>query len=293
MDLDDAHLYRKYLARKKQKLEDARVSRDDPGFRVEICGKRFTLCKTGYRRATKAYPVRGVITTFSRRARAARLRRIAEVNWAAAGRGVFVTVTYPPELEDHTMGDRKTHRYLLNRSICQWAGRHLGCFWRVEWLPRKSGPTAGQLAPHMHFLYLSIDSIDQDFLAARWKEIIGAQRKVRVECQDLLVGDMVACYVSKYCSKEANDTELVNVPKRNRTGRHAGELRRALIPMHPLEVTKRIDEAIVMSLQRRACETLWWYDPRYDEGFTILGDEALRYIADFNQKSLDTGGESP
>jgi hypothetical protein len=79
------------------------------------------------------------------------------------------------------------------------------------------------------------------------------------------------------------------VPKRNRTGRHAGRVRRSLVPYHPIKYTLEINKAIRDFLQRRACEMLWWYDDRFDEGFTIIGDRALEVIREFNEKKLDEG----
>lgn len=290
MDVDEARWEKEWDQAYKTKLENERKEHDDEHWRIEMQGKRFTVRCKRYRQAISNTTRRGQITHFSRRARAARLRRIAEVDWKQAGRGVMVTLTYPDAQSDHTMNERKNHRYLINRSICQWAKRQLGCFWRVEWMPRLSGECIGQLRPHMHLLYLSIQAIEEERVRTRWKEIIGAKQYVQVDCRELSVGDMVACYVSKYCSKEASQSYLDNVPKRNRSGRHAGELRKALIPTHPQEVVRTIDQGIVKMLRGRACETLWWYDERFDEGFTVLGDVALEMIKEINDIKVDGSG---
>lgn len=274
------------LARRTE-LENARLKNDIKTYRLEMCGKRITLAKTGYKRCTSNYPVRGVVTEFSRRARARRLRRIAEINWQEASPGLFVTVTYPDAVADHTMEERKVHRYLLNRSICQYVGRQLGMIWRVEWLSRKSGEVIGQLRPHMHLLYMKTPIIGTTWLRRRWMEILRTKTYTQVDVKPLKVADMVACYVSKYCSKEANATYLDNVPKRNRSGRHAGELRRRLIPSHEKHVIHAVNDAIVRFLKGRACDTLWWFDPRFDEGFTVLGSQALELVKDLHENYLD------
>jgi hypothetical protein len=121
-------------------------------------------------------------------------------------------------------------------------------------------------------------------------EIIGVRQYTQVHIRPLEIAEAVSVYVAKYCAKEASPLYLDNVPKRNRTGRHAGELRKALIPLHPREVVSRIDEGIVRMLRGRACDTLWWYDPRFDEGFTILGNDALEFIKDFNDIRIDKDG---
>lgn len=274
-------------ASRKSELENERLKRACVEYRLEMQGKRISLSQTGYKRYTKSYPVRGIVTEFSRRARARRLRRISTVNWALAGRSMFVTLTYPDQVSDHTMQERKTHRYLINRSIVQWVGAPKACFWRVEWLPRKSGEFIGQLRPHMHLLYLDCPLIDETQLRRRWADVIGVTRKVQVDVRPLEIAEAVSVYVAKYCAKVSDATYLDNVPKRNRSGRHAGELRAKLIPLHTLEVVKRIDDAIVLALKRRACETLWWYDLRFDEGFTILGQDAVELIREIHEKYLD------
>jgi hypothetical protein len=273
------------------KLELDRQKNAEVSYTLEMQGKRLQIRCHHYRQAQKNYKSKSPIFEFSRKARAARLRRIASVNWALSGPSLFVTVTYPDEVSEHTMEERKTHRFLLNRSICQWAKKKLACFWRVEWVARKSGAFVGQLRPHMHLLYLNAPKICHLRLMKRWIEIIGVRRWTQVDVKPLEIAEAVSVYVAKYCSKEATSSYLDNVPKRNRTGRHAGELRKSLIPLHDLEVVKKVDEAIVLFLKSRACETLWWFDPRFDEGFTILGDEAMTLIKEIHERWLDRSGE--
>lgn len=262
-------------------------------YNVEIRGKRVSL------KAVRKHPPkphtreRGIITDFSRRARARKLRRIAEVNWADTGPTQFLTVTYPDKQADHTMQERKVHRFLLNRFICGEVGRPLACFWRVEWMPRLSGECVGQLRPHMHFLYLNTPQLSEKRIRAKWQSIIAAEQFVQVKVKTLRQSEKVAVYVSKYCAKEQTDYHLDNVPKRNRSGRHAGELRSNLIPLHPLELIEKIDDAMLRFLKCRACDTLWWYDPRFDEGFTILGNEALELIREIHEGGLAYTGRKP
>lgn len=266
---------------RKGNLKYRRKRTVKPEVRIEIQGLRFSVKYSTEHQERPEMPPRGPITCFSRKARAARLRRIAEIDWKTAGESALVTLTYPDEQANHTMEERKQHRYVINRYICYCAGRNLGCLWRVEWMPRKTGKYVGRLLPHMHLLYLGHHNIGQENVRQVWERTIGATQRTQVDVSSISIGDMVSVYAAKYCAKEASSKYLDNVPKRNRTGRHTGELRRNLIPSHPLEVTERIDDAIVKFLQGRACETLWWYDARFDEGFTILGDVALEMIADF------------
>lgn len=266
----------------------------DGTYTLEMIGKRCTLRRQRHRYGKVAAKARGPITEYSRKARAAKLRRIAEVNWKAAGECQFLTLTYPDEVVHHTMDQRKTHRYLINRFICQGKASTINvidgpcaCFWRVEWVPRLTGIYVGQMMPHMHFLYLGMPRICEMKIRLKWMSILNVSRYVQVKIKSLDVPERVSVYVAKYCAKEATSQSLDNVPKRNRTGRHAGEWRKELIPMHTLETVKVIDRAMMLFLKRRACELLWWYDPRIDDGFTILGDEALNLIRDIHENYLD------
>lgn len=258
---------------------------------VEIQGKRITVkCKHPPKEKTKRRP-RGPITCFSRKARARLLKRIASVDWKSAGKGMLITVTYPDDVSDHTMDERKTHRYLLNRFIVDRCGCTLGGFWRVEWMPRLSGEYIGQLRPHIHFLYLGMWTINFRGIRERWQEIIRTDQYTQIDVSYIVVGDICSVYVAKYCAKEADASYLDNVPYRNRTGRHSGEFHRELIPMHQLQTVGRITTGILRKLQKRACDTLWWYDPRYDEGFTLLGDKAIEAIEEFLGTQIDMYGE--
>lgn len=143
----------------------------------------------------------------------------------------------------------------------------------------------------MHFLYMGHQTINFKGIREQWESIIGAYQYTQIDVTYVSLGNMVSVYAAKYCSKEASASYLDNVPYWNRTGRHSGELRKKLIPMHKKETVERIDKAILSFLQKRACETLWWYDPRFDEGFTIIGDEALKCIKEFHGLEIDEYGE--
>lgn len=261
------------------------------GWSVEVQGKRISVkCQTGLKPSNKG-KTRGFITCFSRKARARRLKWIASVDWLKAGAGFLVTVTYPDEQSNHTMEERKTQRYLLNRWIVERCERDLGCFWRVEWKSRLTGKYLGEMRPHMHLLYMGFQTVNFRGIRERWEEIIGAQEYTQIDVTYVSVGNMVSVYAAKYCSKEASASYLDNVPYRNRTGRHTGEFRRNLIPMHPLETVSNINQAILTFLKGEACRTLWWFDPRFDEGFTIIGDEALKVIKEFHGLQVDEYGE--
>lgn len=281
--------------RKETAAEETRRDKRDLAaikrYSVEIQGKRITVKYIKGKQKKRAKRKRSAIYEFSRKARGRMLRKIASINWAAAGQGMLITVTYPDECSDHTMEERRTHRFLLDRFVSDRVGRKLACIWRVEWMPRQSGMYIGQLRPHMHLLYLGQWSIALRGIRERWMEIIRTKTYTQIDVSYITVGDMCSMYVAKYCSKEASSSFLDNVPYLNRTGRHTGQLRGKLIPMHPRFTYERISQAILKMLKREACRTLWWFDPRFEEGFTILGDLSLPVIQEFRRLWLDATGE--
>src|SRR5690348_8445047 len=96
---------KEYLAKSKLRKEAVKNAREEPGpqrYWVEICGKRITLHCRKRKTAIPQNKYRGPITTFSRRARASRFRRIAEVRWKDIGDTQFLTLTYPDDVADHT-----------------------------------------------------------------------------------------------------------------------------------------------------------------------------------------------
>ena len=277
----------------RTKLQQDRQKTEARPYTLTVCGKRITLSRPNGRFGVKPKNTRGPIVTFSRKARARQLRKIAEIDWQAAGPGLFFTVTYPDECAFHTMKERAKHRYLIHRHIEHEIGDHVGLAWRVEWLPRKSGSNVGTILPHMHFLLFTDGGLDTHDLRKVWMRTIGAKRHTQIDLQRVSLGDMVSVYAAKYCTKASDASILDNVPYHNRTGRHAGWLRENTIPRHPKEVYENVSKAIVLAMRRRACETLWWYDPRFDEGFSIIGDAAIDVIREFYGITVDSIGELP
>ena len=160
-------------------------------------------------------------------------------------------------------------------------------------MPRLSGTKVGKILPHMHMLLFTDDGVEEEAVRKKWMKTIGSGRHTQIKLQRVSLGDMVSVYAAKYCSKASDLSVLDNVPYHNRTGRHAGWLREHTIPRHPKEVYEKVSEAIVLALRKAACKTLWWYDPRFDEGFTIIGDKAIDIIREFYGIAVDSQGELP
>jgi hypothetical protein len=258
---------------------------------VIIRGKRVSLAVTGFRESQSVTAPRGVIRTFSQRARRRMLVKVAEIDWRAAGSVLFVTVTYPPQHEDHTPAERSKHRAVFNRHVERHLGGPVGSVWRVEWKERLSGITKGHMAPHIHNLYFGVRFMSKRWVAEKWAQSIGCNTPVVVDVQRCDSYKKVQVYIAKYCAKEPDLLLLDNVPYRNRTGRHAGWLRKKEIPMLPGRVFKVRTAAVTDFLKQRASETMRHYDERYGAGFTVIGDVAVELAEDLAKFILDGGLE--
>jgi hypothetical protein len=270
------------------RFEQVRRDRSEDQWTVLMQGQLLTVSHITYHPAHKQNTRRGEIIGFSRRARARMVRKIAVIDWSKSGGGSFVTVTYPDSLVVNTSQDRSRHRAVFQRHVERKHGGRAACCWRVEWIARKSGIHEGTILPHMHILYFAVPELGEEFVRRCWAKSIGCDGFVSVKSLPVKVGDMAAMYCAKYCSKEEPPLLLDNVPYRNKTGRHCGWLRKSLIPLCPVEKLQRVSEAMVKFLKGRACDTLWWYDPRFDDSFTLIGPDALATIKEFRKIFLDT-----
>lgn len=250
---------------------------------------RVTMQETHYKEGKDGYHKRGIVQTFSHRARARMVRRVAEIDWAKTGSLLFVTLTYPDAHADHTMGQRKIHRYRFNRDVENHLGRQVASVWRVEWKARLTGTYVGQAMPHIHNLYFGCRFMSKRWIAERWATAMGSREPIVVDVQRCDNYGKVSNYIAKYCAKEPDTLLLDNVPKRNKTGRHAGWLRKPLIPMCPEKVIEVRAEELREFLRGRANDLLGWYDLRFDNGFTIIGNEAKKLSEDIEQFVLDRG----
>lgn len=215
------------------------------------------------------------------------LRRIAEIDWHAAGSGLFLTLTYPDRLLPNVMSDRNKHRYLINRHIERIAGRKLASVWRCEWKPRLSGKYLGQLMPHIHMLYFGYTYYDLEEIRGLWEGVIHANERVEIDCKAVHVGKMAAMYVAKYCGKEEHAYTFNSVSYRNRCGRHCGWIRRKMIPMHELRVVLDLPDGIADWVRHMAAIVLPWYDLDIDAGVTLLGKNAEDIITELSKMGID------
>jgi len=229
------------------------------------------------------------IFEFSNQSRMRCLRFSATVDWPNAIGGRFITLTYPPQRESHSAEDRKKHLYVFHRSLEKYLDRHVAIMWRVEWLRRQSGSTKGNLAPHIHLLTFSNEYIPFWLVNTWWQRAIDWKQYVRTECRKVENEKQAGAYVSKYVAKSTDSPSLVNVPKRNKTGRHYGYKRAAQIPRCAGVTIVGTSPEFLAALRDIGFSTLPDYRPDCDVGFTLLGDNADMWKEVVLQLAIDEG----
>jgi hypothetical protein len=172
--------------------------------------------KTPLRDETSTQPrenaARGRISRFSWRSRYRLLKRLAEVRNVDGA--LFITLTYPdlfPEDPEVWKRDLAALRKRLAR-LCPGAGG----IWRMERVRRKSGDSAGKLAPHFHLMVFGVDRRPEVF--RRWLRIVWyriAHRgdvhcgRAAVQCDPVRSRRHAVYYLAKYMAKpDADDAPL-------------------------------------------------------------------------------------
>lgn len=173
---------------------------------------------------------RGTIGGFSRGARLRLLKEIAVIDWDAAGDCLFLTLTYPDSLGPCTYKERSKHRYLLQRSIEKYLGRHVATLWRTEWQDRKSGARLGQIMPHLHVLLFGVEYLPWQDLRTWWRSAIGVKGPCHTYVQHVANGTGAAKYAAKYAAKDCSSSLVSAAYLNNLFGRAWGMTRKQSIP---------------------------------------------------------------
>lgn len=145
--------------------------------------------------------LRGSVVEFSVASRRRLMYKIATVQRSVLP--VFVTLTYP----DVFPSDPKKWARDIDAFRKRFSRRGWGAIWKKELKPRKTGQSAGLVAPHFHMLVWGADYLElRDFCGRAWYEVVGSSDKrhlnagVRVESVRSARG--VKAYASKYLCKE-------------------------------------------------------------------------------------------
>lgn len=208
------------------------------------------------------------------------LKYVATIDLGRARESVFVTLTYPPERERNCYVERTQQRKLFMRAVERYLRRQVCGLWRVEWLPRQSGSTAGEIAPHIHLLLFGVRFIPKELVNEWWKSILDWEGYCRTEIERTREGKQTAYYAAKYVGKRGNGS-LVNAAYLDRVrGRHWGYVRAKLIPRHAVTWITEPTQEQVSYMMKLANTMFKQHDIRAGESFTLMGDyvDSLRQI---------------
>lgn len=217
---------------------------------------------------------RGQVEEFSRAARLRMLKYIAVVDWQKMGRGIFLTLTYPDEVDTTSGKVLNKHRYLIHRHIEKELGRKVPVLWKVEWKPRLTGKKIDYLYPHWHLLIFDNSYLEHEKIKMLWKSVIHSEQTpiVHIVRADSEVG--TAKYVAKYASK--HDYYLDNAAYLNKPaiGRQWGILRKELIPLCKKYQVKLKDTEVLQKFRKSLVYEILQYQRENNTGFSVFGVNA-------------------
>lgn len=145
---------------------------------------------------------RGIITEFSRQSRRRLQQMVGKTKKTVLP--VFVTMTYPDNFPGDPARWKRDLRVFAERF--KRAFPKGGYIWRLELIERKSGLSAGKVAPHYHLLVWNVPHGRLlEWVGVNWYNTVGSgdEKHLRAgtRVEELRSWRGAACYVSKYMAK--------------------------------------------------------------------------------------------
>lgn len=225
-------------------------------------------------------PRRLAVADFSRHSRMRLLRTIAHIDWPRLGKSLFVTLTYPDKVGETTYEQRTKHRYLFMRYVEGHLLRHVPSFWRVEWVPRKSGARAGKVTPHFHLLLGGVEFLNHRKVRKWWRTIVHVNGPLCTDVQCVGSDSQVVAYLCKYASKNPSLDYAAYLNSVSRMGRHWGLTRKHLFPWHDISTLRELTDEQAKLARSLGAEYIDTYDQTRGGSFTILGKEGVERISE-------------
>jgi len=237
------------------------------------------------KQTTKRQP----IVEFSKASRLRLLCVFNQVDWRAATPALFITLTYPDNVECRKRKTLNTHRYVFWRSLEKKMGRHIPAIWRLEWKVRLTGELVGEPMPHWHMLAFKEPFIHHDQINYLWQKAIGHEGYVRTETERMRNQRQAGYYISKYLAKV--DPSLVIAAYHNKlpTGRQWGILRKSLLPLMPEHRVRLPPGDVVNAARQYAALERPEVNTYGNESFTLLGEKAIAVGEYLFGKGVDRG----
>lgn len=186
---------------------------------------------------------RGEVRGFSSASRRRLMRLIASLE--RASRPVFVTLTYPDVFSGNPVKWKRDMDVFGKRLARACPGAAF--LWRIEFKARKSGKSAGQVAPHFHLLVYGVGYRKLlDWVGENWWEVVGSgdsdHLKAGTRVEHIYSWGGIMRYVGKYIAKEEDYPD-------NWQGRVWGVVGRASLPW-AVEVVISLTEDEAVKLVR-------------------------------------------
>jgi len=190
-------------------------------------------------------------------------------------RPVFVTMTYPDVFPEE-LGKWKRDIDVFGKRLARRHGQ-AGFLWRIEFKERKSGSSAGKIAPHFHLLVYGAGYRDLlQWIPGAWWAVVGSGNEdhlragTRVERVHSWGGIMR--YVGKYIAKEEDYPE-------NWSGRAWGIVGRANLPW-AVEVIIGLTEDQSIKLIRLGRKMIRAKGRSFNHGLTwiVSAERVLDYL---------------
>ena len=220
-------------------------------------------------------PERGVITGFSLQSRLRLLRYLNTVDFAGNDPVLFVTLTYPDEIDISKMKTRTTHRIAFHRTMERRLHREFPMLWRQEWIRRKSGACTGFNRPHFHLLLFHVQFIPYKEINASWRLALGDyEGPLNTDVRSVFGHEGAIKYIAKYVAKNPSLDIVTYLEHHWEIGRFWGICRPSLIKRFP-EVVVEIRSPLPGDPLFRAVASVRNCDPEdLLKGFTLFGEHA-------------------
>lgn len=265
----------------------------DLDWRVEITGDVLAV-KAAFLQAPRT-PVkqRGQINKgFTYGSRKRMLITTSKIDWSRVTTGLFVTLTYPDDVECVDSRDRNKHRYRFMRDMENHLSSRCGAIWRIEWKKRLSGLNKGKYRPHFHLIIFNVRYIPYKTINLAWKKAIGAKGHVNTDVKRLGDKRHHAVYIAKYAAKVDPLLSLDSLANLNNLGRHWGVHRRNQIPWHKTTVYDGLNDQQIERLKQIGYDTFAWYGEYAELGYTAFGVLGNRLRQAVCEICLDVGDAS-
>ncbi len=224
---------------------------------------------------------RGAVVGFSTASRRRLMRIIASLE--RGERPIFITMTYPdvfPEQLEKWKRDIDVFGKRLARGHSQ-----AGFLWRIEFKERKSGESAGKIAPHFHLLVYGVGYRDLlQWVPNAWWAVVGSgdddHLRVGTRVERIHSFGGIMRYVGKYIAKEDSYPD-------NWQGRVWGIVGRASLPW-AVEVVISLTEDQSIKLVRLGRNMIKAKGRSFSHGLTWIVNaervlDYLEFLVDYTQ----------